>query len=186
MGNSPFGASSTDDDTADFVGSALLDRFTRQDELLESIDEHLDQIRSQQLDVLDALGVIADAIGADVDVSPPRYTYDLSHDVPADTPPQDPVTIRWEAPQDGELRRVKLLWPESTQQAVGIGIDDPAGNRIAPRGPTGQRFHALNDATLEPEPRISLDKGEELVVETVNTDPENDHKITIVPAFIPE
>lgn len=111
-----------------------------------------------------------------------EFPIEMSHDVPADTPAEDPHTVE-RVPNEEESTKivaVTLGWADGANNAVGIQLRTGNGLKLIPRNPEDD-YMAFNDFTDTFDMVYELEPGETLVAQTVNLDTGNSHFVNIVP-----
>lgn len=111
-----------------------------------------------------------------------EFPFEMSHDVPPDTPVSSPNEVV-RVPDEQNVTRVvavSLGWPDGASNAVGIQITTGSGLTLFPRNPE-DNFVAFNDFSETFGLRYELNPGEELIARTINVDATNSHFVNIVP-----
>lgn len=186
--STPDDQSTSDESTPSMSGSGPLDRITSIDNEIETLQDDVHSVISQLQTTNELLAGIADQLGADDDLDPfsELYSYDLSHVVDADTTRAEPFAATWTAPYDLTIVEAIIYHPDGANQAVGTGIRDSDGNSIVPKGPSGQRYHALNDVSLHVEPDHRMPEDDQIIVESYSTDTEHPHQVSVVLLVVPD
>lgn len=114
-----------------------------------------------------------------------EFPFELSHDVPADTPTNSPNVVTRTPSDESETRIVSLSlgWPDGANNQVGIKVRTGNGLTLFPRNPQDD-FVAFNDFSETFGLDYRLNPGEELIAETVNLDTQNNHFVNIVPQIV--
>ncbi|MFW5905506.1 MAG: hypothetical protein ACOCUO_01515 [archaeon] len=178
--------------------SALLDRFTSVDDLLEetndqvsdlieSVDRLPNSIEAQN----QALSQLAEAVGSDPELDIQReFPFPLSAEVPADTAFLDDFWTEFDAPYDGRVTRIVIESNEASQQGVGVRIGTAGGNVWVPRG--GQTstvgggevddvdFLAVPTQPITIRPNVRVDEDNPIRCQFGNNDTENPHFVTVI------
>lgn len=114
-----------------------------------------------------------------------EFPFEMSHDVPADTQPEDPNMVERVPSEETDTRIVSLSlgWPDGANNAVGIRVRTGNGLTLFPRN--GQDdFVAFNDFAETFGLDYRLDPGEKLIADTINVDTTNNHFVNIVPQIV--
>lgn len=158
-------------------------------ESLRRLDNWAEEISDQQEDLIrlvqqqtEASNAVAQAL-ADEDFDPgpepSTYLFNMSKEVPADTPENDPVTEVRKMDYDGVVRQITVVSVAAAQQAVGAQFSFASGQRILPRDdPSDARYVPLADDKVETRPNVEVSEGDEVVFSFANNDPDNSHFVT--------
>jgi|APHM01.1.fsa_nt_gi hypothetical protein len=156
------------------TGRAVTDPLTSVDDLLRETNEQLAEL-TQLLRRGDPIGIPEPPSPRTEGSRPPQdappvYPYDFSGVVPGSTLRDDPQIETFNAPADGVIRRVVLGWPAGTQQAVGIGLDNPDNQSLIPRGPKDAQYLAYNNEVLSFDVNQSINDDSDVQIRFVNND----------------
>ncbi|MFW5900677.1 MAG: hypothetical protein ACOCTH_02755 [Halodesulfurarchaeum sp.] len=190
-----------DQDTDGPTASAILDRFTRVDNLLEETNEglgelldaveSLEDITSATDDLTQAIGQLSESVGADTEFGGVReFPYPLSAEIPENTGSADDFYTEFDAPHEARVSRVIVEAHEATQQGVGVRVGTSSGDVWLPRGgetsaeSDGKEEPYFLAAPSEPvvfRPNVLVEEGEPIRCQYGNNDTENPHYATVVP-----
>lgn len=115
---------------------------------------------------------------------PRSFPFELSMDVPANTPTTDPVTQTVEVPYDGRVTTVVIGWPSGTDKGVGVKIRDNRGHQYVPYN-TDEEYIAADNFTHPFAVHVDIEEDDELVAEFVNATSE-DHLVNVFPEISEE
>lgn len=146
-----------------------------------------DRVRQQNQRILERLDDLQVPDPAADDDGPPTesFTFEMSHDIPADTSESSPKEVERVIHDEGkaQLRGVVLGWAAVPIGSVGIQIRTGNGLKLIPRNPEDD-FIAASDFTDTFELSYRLDPGEKLIARTVNIDTQNSHFVNIFPQAV--
>lgn len=155
--------------------SALLDRFTTVDEKLEETNDALRTVVRTNQAIAQALSSLA---GEDVDI-PSQNDLPLVADAVIQPQLADGVTEPGDydgnteaadlnIPRDGVISQVFLSFPAGANQSIGVGLLGRDEEALIPYGPSGVRYVALDDKTVDFNLDYDVDKGESVTARFIN------------------
>lgn len=188
------------DDPDSIRVSALLDRFSRVDNLLEDANEQLSDLSDGVSDLPDALNAqqnalasLADAVGADSGLEVGQeLPYPLSAYITADTSYPDQFVTEFDVPYDARVTRVVMECDSASQQGLGVKVGTGGGETWIPGGgeikissddPESPEFMTIPSQPIELRPNTVVNSGNPIKAQYVNNDPNNPHWATVV-AFL--
>jgi len=185
------------DDPDSLRMSALLDRFSRVDDLLEDANEQLSDLSDGVSDLPDALNAqqnalasLADAIGVDSGIEVGKeFPFPLSAYISADTSYPDQFVTEFDVPYDARVSRVVIECDDAAQQGLGVKIGTGGGETWIPGGggikigsstTESPEFMTIPTRPITVRPNTTVNSGNPIRAQYVNNDPNNPHWATVV------
>lgn len=163
--------------------TGLLESLRRLDNYAEEIHEEQEEIAtllSQQVSGTEQLlEALTGESGVDLTPDPSTYLFNMSKQVPADTPENQPVTETREMEYDGLITEIHVVSTLAAQQAVGASFEFASGERVFPRDdPSDARYVPLSEEPVINEPNVEVDEGDEVEFNFANNDTQEGHFVT--------
>jgi hypothetical protein len=138
-------------------------------------------VEQQNVQLVDQLQAIGDAEGFTSPIVREEFPYNLSVEVPANTPESDPVTVTREAPSDVRVKDISVVATSAADQRVGAQVRAASGERWVPRDPQADaQYVPLDDNPVEATINVELQQGEEFQARYANNSTEDRFVRTIV------
>jgi len=172
---------------AEFIREALLAPALQEIERVRGtvaeVRDATQAVEQQNIQLVDQIQAIAEAEGVTSPIVRSEFPYNLSVEVPGNTPESDPVVENREVPADSRIKEVEFVATSAAEQRVGAQFRAASGERFIPRDPKEDADYVpLDDNPVEATINVEINEGEEFEARYYNNSPEDRFVRTIVVA----